>query len=95
MATRKYTKAEQKERFSKKIVRFIIWSNCIFALIVFGVTLTGNLVPDSLVISWFAFTGTELFALAGIKINDTQYGADTDDSDEKPVEGENDKWTQE
>ena len=74
-----------KEKFSKKIVRFVIVSNCVFALLVLGIAVIGNEIPDSLIISWFAFTGTELLALAGIKITDTQYGADdTEDSDEKP-----------
>ena len=74
------------KKFSKRIVRFVIWANCIFALITFVICLTGNTVPDSLVIAWYAFTGTELLALAGIKINDTQYGADStdEDSDERP-----------
>lgn len=76
------------EKFSKKIVRFVIISNCIFALLVFVVSVIGSEVPDVLIISWFAFTGTELLALAGIKITDTQYGVDShkDDSNEQPEE---------
>lgn len=75
-------------KFSKRIVRFVIIANCVFALIVLAVAVIGNEVPDALIISWFAFTGTELLALAGIKINDTKCGVD-EDSDEKPIEKEN------
>lgn len=74
------------KKFSKRIVRFVIIANCIFALLVLGISVTGNEVPDALIISWYAFTGTELLALAGIKINDTQYGADKEDSDEQPID---------
>lgn len=77
-----------EEKFSKKIVRFVIISNCIFALLVLLISAVGSDVSDSLIISWFAFTGTELLALAGIKITDTQYGVDIhkDDSNEQPEE---------
>lgn len=84
METPKSTDTDKK--FSKKIVRFVIVSNCVFALIVLGISIIGNEIPDSLVISWFAFTGTELLALAGIKITDTQYGVDKKDSDEQPID---------
>lgn len=75
---------DNKKKFSKKIVRFVIISNCIFAFFVLAISVIGNEVPDALIISWFAFTGTELLALAGIKITDTQYGINDPDSDEKP-----------
>ncbi len=78
-------KCTSMKKFSKKIVRFVIISNCVFAFLVLGIAVIGNEVPDALIISWFAFTGTELLALAGIKITDTQYGVDDlEDSDEKP-----------
>lgn len=82
---------DTKKKFSKKIVRFVIISNCIFALLVLAISVIGNEVPDALIISWFAFTGTELLALAGIKITDTQYGAEESDSDEKPEDDASNK----
>lgn len=76
-----------EQKFSKKIVRFVVLANCIFAILVLGISVFGSEVPDSLIVAWFAFTGTELLALAGIKITDTQYGAD-EDSDEQPEDTE-------
>ncbi|MBQ6369693.1 MAG: hypothetical protein IJI45_04680 [Anaerolineaceae bacterium] len=32
---------------------------------------SGSEIPDSLIEAWFLFTGTELLALAGIKITET------------------------
>lgn len=54
-------------KFSKKIIYAVIALNILFTAAVLYVCQTGNTVPDSLVIGWFSFTGTELVLLAGIK----------------------------
>lgn len=54
-------------KFSKKIIYAIIVLNIVFTTAVLYVCMLGNTVPDSLVLGWFSFTGTELVLLAGIK----------------------------
>lgn len=68
-------KANDKEikskQFNKKVVDLIIWMNIIFtAVIVFLFYKTGS-EPSTLIEKWFKFTGTEMVALAGIKVADT------------------------
>lgn len=55
-------------RYSKGIVALIIVLNVIFTgVVLYSFNATGGSEPTTLIISWFAFTGTELIALAGIK----------------------------
>jgi hypothetical protein len=60
------------KRYSKKIVLFVIIANCVFAATMIGVFIVTRLEPTTLIISWFAFTGTELLALAGIKFSENK-----------------------
>ena len=73
-------------KYSKLIVAAVILLNVIFAVATFWATVLGYIVPDALIVAWFAFTGTELLACAGIKISENKTGVDesADDSDEQP-----------
>lgn len=62
-------------KFSKRIVAFVIIANCIFTMAILTIFIATQLEPTTLIVSWFSFTGTELLALAAIKIKDK--GADT------------------
>lgn len=60
--------SKKRRRYSKCIVALIIILNVIFTGVVFySFIVTGGAEPTTLIVSWFAFTGTELVALAGIK----------------------------
>jgi len=54
-------------RFSKKIVSAVVMLNTLFAAAVFYVFCRVGSEPTALIGAWFAFTTTELWALAGIK----------------------------
>lgn len=58
----------KKKKFSKKIVVLVILLNIIFTVAVFVAAFFNAVIPDSLIMAWFAFTTTELIALAGIRI---------------------------
>ena len=58
-------------RYSKRIVILVIMLNVVFTAGVFFMSWSGSEIPDSLIEAWFLFTGTELLALAGIKITET------------------------
>ena len=58
-------------KFSKRVVMAVIWLNVVFTAICFFLIWNGCEIPDDLITSWFIFTGTELLALAGIKITET------------------------
>lgn len=54
-------------KFSKKIVALVILLNVTFAGAVLYLCLKSSIVPDSLIVAWFAFTTGELWLLAGIR----------------------------
>lgn len=58
----------KKKKFSKLIVVLVIFLNIIFTGAVFVAAFFNATIPDSLIVAWFAFTTTELVALAGIRI---------------------------
>ncbi len=58
-------------KYSKRIVILVITLNVIFTVACFFMLWSGSEVPDTLIEAWFMFTGTELMALAGIKITET------------------------
>ena len=58
----------KKKKFSKRIVVLVILLNIIFTVAVFVAAFFNAIIPDSLIMAWFAFTTTELVALAGIRI---------------------------
>jgi pheromone shutdown protein TraB len=63
---------DKKKKFSKKIVILVILLNIIFTGAVFVAAFFNATIPDSLIMAWFAFTTTELVALAGIRIRGEQ-----------------------
>jgi len=68
-----------EERFSKKVVRWIIILNALFVVAVLFLYWHTGSEPATLIASWFAFTTGELWALAGIKREETRQGGDSDD----------------
>ena len=58
-------------RYSKRIVILVIALNVIFTAACFFMFWSGSDVSDTLIEAWFMFTGSELLALAGIKITET------------------------
>lgn len=56
-----------KGRFSKLIIILIIFLNAVFTAAVLYVFLKTSAEPTALVGCWFAFTTSELWALASIK----------------------------
>ena len=62
----------KKKKFSKRIVVLVILLNIIFTVAVFAAAFFNATIPDSLIMAWFAFTTTELVALAGIRIRGEQ-----------------------
>lgn len=70
----------KKGDFSKLIVCLILFLNIAFTIAVLAVFWhTGGNEPSSLVVSWFAFTGTELVSLASIKKRKIDSGYDEKD----------------
>ena len=59
-------------KYSKVIVAIVIALKVIFAAAVFAVVFAGMEEPEALIIAWYAFTGSELMACAGIKITDNR-----------------------
>jgi len=53
-------------KFSKKIVALVIALNVTFTGAVLYLCLKSSIVPDSLIVAWFAFTTGELWLLSGI-----------------------------
>lgn len=68
-------------KFSKLVVLAVVALNVVFTAAVLYAAITDHTVPDSLIYSWFGFTGTELLLVAGIKKAKIKKG---------PVEGGND-----
>jgi len=68
-----------EERFSKKVVRWVILLNAVFVVAVLLIYWHTGSEPATLIASWFAFTTGELWALAGIKKEETRQGGDSDD----------------
>ena len=64
----------KKKRFSKRIVVLVILLNIIFTAAVFVAAFFNAVIPDSLIGAWFAFTTTELVAMAGIRIRGDKDG---------------------
>ena len=58
-------------KFSKFIVAFVITANCLFALAVLYIFWRTQDEPATLIKYWYLFTGTELLALAGVKVTKT------------------------
>lgn len=76
-----------KPKYSKIIVALVIFLNIIFAsAVLINSFLNASDVPEALIISWFAFTGTELLSLAGIKITELKNTNDEEDSNEEQEE---------
>ena len=69
-------------KYSKVIVILVIVLNVLFAAAVFAVTFAGMQEPSTLIVAWYAFTGTELLACAGIKISARGNTTDEDSDDE-------------
>jgi len=58
---------EKKGRFSKLIVTLVVMLNILFTVAVLYIFLHTGSEPATLIGCWFAFTTTELWALASIK----------------------------
>jgi len=72
--------------YSKLVVAAVICLNVAFAAVALDINANGYDVSPSLIVSWFAFTGTELVAMAGIKVTkirheDAPTDNDTDNRD--------------
>ncbi len=63
-------------KFSKKVVMLVIALNVIFAATVLIIFWHVHIEPVTLITAWFAFTTGELWALAGIKREETRQGGD-------------------
>jgi len=68
-----------ENKFSKKVVRWIITLNALFVVAVLLIYWHTGSEPSTLIASWFAFTTGELWALAGIKREETRKGGGDDD----------------
>jgi len=68
-----------ENKFSKKVVRWIIMLNALFVVAVLFLYWHTGSEPSTLIASWFAFTTGELWALAGIKREETKKGGSDDE----------------
>jgi len=68
-----------ENKFSKKVVRWIITLNALFVVAVLFLYWHTGSEPSTLIASWFAFTTGELWALAGIKREETKKGGSDDE----------------
>ena len=71
-----------EERFSKKVVRWIIILNALFVVATLIVFWHTESEPSTLIASWFAFTTGELWALAGIKRKELHIKNDQNENNE-------------
>lgn len=55
------------KKYSKQIVKLVIWLNVLFAISVLYIFFRIGNEPTTLIYSWFAFTTVELWSLASIK----------------------------
>ena len=77
----------KKNQFSKLVVSIIIILNVLFAAGVLYVFLKVGNEPSTLVLSWFGFTGGELWMLSSIKKRKIRKG----EKDEDKLETETNK----
>ena len=63
-------------KFSKWIVALVILLNVTFTGAVLYLCLKSSIVPDSLIVAWFAFTTGELWLLSGITREKVRKDAD-------------------
>lgn len=66
-------------KFSKWIVALVILLNVTFTGAVLYLCLKSSIVPDSLIVAWFAFTTGELWLLSGITREKVRTNADSGD----------------
>jgi len=66
-------------RFSKFVVSLVIGLNVLFTVAALYVFVKVGSEPTALIASWFAFTTGELWALAGIKREETKKGGSDDE----------------
>lgn len=69
----------KKGRYSKFIIALIITLNVIFTAAVLFINYKGYVVSDSLIVSWFGFTGGEAGLLALIKVFKVKKGGMQDE----------------
>jgi len=67
-------------KFSKKVVMTVLIMNIVFTAFVLAMYWHTGSEPAALIASWFAFTTGELWALAGIKKEETRKGGSDDES---------------
>lgn len=70
---------KKKGDFSKKVVKFVIAINIIFAALVLWVFLKTGSEPSTLVTVWFGFTTVELWELGKIKRTKTKKQEDEEE----------------
>jgi hypothetical protein len=70
-------------RYSKWIVALVIALNVTFTGAVLYLCLKSSIVPDSLIVAWFAFTTGELWLLSGITREKVR--RDADSRDQPPI----------
>jgi len=70
----------KENKFSKQVVRWIIMLNALFVVAVLILYWHTGCEPATLIASWFALTTGELWALAGIKKEETRKGGSDDES---------------
>lgn len=85
----------RKATYSKLVVACVVVLNVAFAACCLAINWSGYDVSPSLIVSWFAFTGTELVSMAGIKVTKIRHGADDapteNDTDNRTLRGERDE----
>lgn len=72
-------KVKSVNKFSKRVVVSVILLNVLFVAGILIVYWHTRSEPTTLIVSWFAFTTGELWALAGIKREETRNGGGNDD----------------
>lgn len=72
-----------QDKFSKRVVRWIILLNTAFVVAVLVLFWHTGTEPATLIAAWFGFTTGELWALAGIKREETRHGGGDSDDDKQ------------
>lgn len=65
-------------KFSQKVVMTVLIINIVFTAFVLAIYWHVGSEPTTLIVSWFAFTTGELWALASIKNEETRRGGTND-----------------